>query len=288
MPRLLQANGTRRLSPQRRALRHQEAVLEVSAGDERFELVPHESRQRAGALLEPLAERRPVLAHQGEGVAVLGGPRNVARLSVTVGHCTALLMRKPGHSRIAVFEGGCTARGSPGGPRVDQPHCIVGHTSAAPAAPAAPAAWTAAHTTCLGRATLQACRDLTSERRRHERARAILARPRIAMAPSVLGPGTLPQDGPEGAQEAGDRHRLADGLTGPESDEFLEILRLGASGQHDDGGLGVICDQLQQARLAPQGRASPGRAGPGRSPPPAPSSPPARPRQSRPSRTASK
>ncbi len=103
------------------ALRHQEAVLEVSAGDERFELVPHESRQRAGPLLEPLAERRPVLAHQGEGVAVLGGPRNVARLSVTVGHCTALLMRKPGHSRIAVFEGGCTARGSPGGPRVDQP-----------------------------------------------------------------------------------------------------------------------------------------------------------------------
>ncbi len=99
------------------ALRHQEAVLEVSAGDERFELVPHEPRQRAGALLEPLAERRPVLAHQGEGVAVLGGPRNVARLGVTAGHCTALPMRVPGRSRRAVFSRRCAAHGSPGVPR---------------------------------------------------------------------------------------------------------------------------------------------------------------------------
>ena len=93
-------------------------MLEVSAGDERFELVPHESRQRAGALLEPLAERRPVLAHHSEGVAILGGPRNVARLGVTAGHCTALLMRVPGRSRRAVFSRRYTARGSPGGPRV--------------------------------------------------------------------------------------------------------------------------------------------------------------------------
>ena len=56
------------------------------------------------------AERRLVLAHQGEGVAVLGGPRNVARLSMTAGHCAALLMRKPGHSRIGGKSGVCGRR----------------------------------------------------------------------------------------------------------------------------------------------------------------------------------
>ena len=128
MPRLLQANGTRRLSPQRRHWATKKPCS-VSAGDERFELVPHEPRQRARALLQPLAERRPVLAHQGEGVAVLGGPRNVARLGVTVGHCAALLMRKPGRSRRAVFSRRCAARGSPGGPQVGQPTTSLATTS---------------------------------------------------------------------------------------------------------------------------------------------------------------
>ena len=36
------------------------------------------------------------LAHKGEGVPVLGVPRNVARLGMTAGHCTALLMGIPG------------------------------------------------------------------------------------------------------------------------------------------------------------------------------------------------
>ena len=133
------------------ALGHQEAVLEVSAGDERFELVPHKSRQRAGALLEPLAERRPVLAHQGEGVAILGGPRNVARLSVTAGHCTALRMRKPGRSLRAVFSRRYTARGSPGGPRVGQP------TASLATPRQLREIWERGQllTPCLGRATLQ-------------------------------------------------------------------------------------------------------------------------------------
>jgi hypothetical protein len=96
-------------------------VLEVSAGDERFELVAHESWQRARAFFEPLSERGPVLANEGEGVAALGGPRNVAGLGMTTGHCTALPMRIPGHSRTGIFEGGCAARGSPRGPRAGRP-----------------------------------------------------------------------------------------------------------------------------------------------------------------------
>ncbi len=60
-------------------------------------------------------------AHKGEGVAVLGGPWNVPRLSMTAGHFAPLLMRVPGHSRNATFESGCAARGSPRGPRTGRP-----------------------------------------------------------------------------------------------------------------------------------------------------------------------
>ena len=68
-----------------------------------------------------------LLAHQGEGVAVLGGPRNVARLGVTVGHCTALLMRMPGRSLRAVLSRRCTDRGSPGGSAGGPADGIIGH-----------------------------------------------------------------------------------------------------------------------------------------------------------------
>jgi hypothetical protein len=97
-------------------------VLEVSAGDECFELVAHESWQRARAFFEPLSERGPVLAHQRDGVAALGGPWNVPRLRMTAGHCTALLMRAPGRSRSSVFSGGCTALRWPNGPGVGRRH----------------------------------------------------------------------------------------------------------------------------------------------------------------------
>lgn len=59
-----------------------------------------------------------MLAHQRERVAALGGPRNIPRLRMTAGHCTALLMRAPGRSRSAVFPGSCTALGWPRGPGV--------------------------------------------------------------------------------------------------------------------------------------------------------------------------
>ncbi len=68
------------------ALRDEEAVFEVAAGDECLELITNERRQGTRALLEAVANRRPVFSHDGEGVAVLGAAWDVLRCSVTAGH----------------------------------------------------------------------------------------------------------------------------------------------------------------------------------------------------------
>ena len=80
------------------ALRDEEAVLEVAAGDEGLDFIADERRQRARAFFEAVSKRRPMLAHEGEGVAVLSAARDVLRSGMTAGHGQPRCASRSGHS----------------------------------------------------------------------------------------------------------------------------------------------------------------------------------------------
>jgi len=65
---------------------NEEAALNVTAAQQRLELVAHELGEAAGLPVETLDETWPVLAHERDRLAALGAARDVLCAGVTGGH----------------------------------------------------------------------------------------------------------------------------------------------------------------------------------------------------------